>query len=170
MAVVLPRKMSPEERRRAMRVLTRVKSIRVAGGGVLNLERLPPDAVPQHNLRCSTWTGPSRCWASVTPLLLDRFPRKNTRKVEDIVATSCEYVGLPRPEVLVDRHSPLHGVEPSFRFVVRRGNGPSAANARLYTHVWLAFEQEVQGPVLLGAGRYFGLGLLRPIHDARPLC
>jgi CRISPR-associated protein Csb2 len=33
------------------------------------------------------------------------------------------------------------------------------------THVRLTFAEPVGGPVLLGAGRYVGLGLLRPERD-----
>ena len=34
------------------------------------------------------------------------------------------------------------------------------------THTPAEFDQDVRGPVLLGAGRYFGLGLCLPVpHD-----
>jgi CRISPR-associated protein Csb2 len=36
---------------------------------------------------------------------------------------------------------------------------------RVLVHATLTFEQPVEGPVLLGAGRYFGLGLFRPLRD-----
>ena len=40
---------------------------------------------------------------------------------------------------------------------------------RLAKHVTLAFDRPVRGPVLLGAGRYFGLGLMRPLRgEGRP--
>ena len=32
------------------------------------------------------------------------------------------------------------------------------------SHVILEFSEPVQGPVLIGAGRYFGLGLFLPLH------
>ena len=34
-------------------------------------------------------------------------------------------------------------------------------------HLEIAFEQPVAGPLLLGNGRYFGLGLMRPVEDAQ---
>jgi CRISPR-associated protein Csb2 len=162
-AVVLPRDLPAQERRKLSRALVLVNHLVVPGVGRLELERLTADRVSPHNLRPDTWSGPSRRWGSVTPVLLDRFPRRNGRDIEDVLARGCAYVGLPRPaEVIADRYSPLHGVEPSFRYVTRRA---SPAKARLYTHVTLSFEQAVRGPVLLGAGRYFGLGLLRPLRE-----
>jgi CRISPR-associated protein Csb2 len=165
-AVVLPRTIRPEERRQAARALARVDHLQVPGVGRLGLERLTAERVVPHNLRTGTWSGPRRKWASVTPVLLDRFPKRG-KGVETVVARACEHIGLPRPvEVVADRYSPLHGVEPSFRFLVRRREGTgSSPQPRLFTHVTLTFGQEVRGPVLLGAGRYFGLGLLRPMRE-----
>jgi CRISPR-associated protein Csb2 len=60
------------------------------------------------------------------------------------------------------RYSPLHGVEPSFRFPTARRGQPAP---RLYMHVTLSFDREVTGPALLGAGRHLGLGLLRPLRE-----
>ena len=34
---------------------------------------------------------------------------------------------------------------------------------RALVHAALEFEREVEGPILLGAGRYLGLGLFRPV-------
>jgi CRISPR-associated protein Csb2 len=134
----------------------------------LRLERLTAESTPALNLRPDTWKGPARCWASVTPVLLDRFPKRGGRGVQDIIARGCEHVGLPRPaEVVAGHHSPLYGVEPSFRFLMQRPAGPGA-KARLYTHVTLAFAEPVRGPLVLGAGRYFGLGLLRPLKEGNP--
>jgi CRISPR-associated protein Csb2 len=97
-------------------------------------------------------------------VLLDRFPKSGRHSAEAILTRGCEYVGLPRPvEVVADRFSPLYGVEPSFRFVIRRHR--ALPKARLYTHVSLTFAEPVRGPVLLGAGRYFGLGLCRPLRE-----
>jgi CRISPR-associated protein Csb2 len=166
MAVILPRDLPAQERRPLSHALRRVDHLNVSGAGRLELRRVTPDQSVPYNLRPPTWEGPCRRWASVTPVLLDRFPGRNGRGIGDVIACGCAYVGLPRPaEVLAIRHSPLHGVEPSFRFVTRRA---AAARARLYTHVVLTFEKEVRGPILLGAGRYFGLGLLRPVQEGRP--
>jgi CRISPR-associated protein Csb2 len=165
MAAVLPRDISPEDRRQALRALVRVNHLTVPGVGRLELERLTAGQAVHHNLEPETWAGPARRWSSVTPVLLDRFPKKGAG-VLAVLARACQHVGLPRPaEAAADRHSPLHGVEPSFRFVVRRP-GPRQA-PRLFTHATLTFADAVRGPLLLGAGRYFGLGLLRPLQEER---
>jgi CRISPR-associated protein Csb2 len=163
LAVALPRWLPTVERRRIVRALARVDYLAVRGVGRFELERVRPDQAVQYNLRPDTWLGPGRRWASVTPVILDRFPKRN-KGVESLLAQSCEFIGLPRPvEVVADRGSPLHGVEPSSRYCVRRTGEPTP---RLFTHVTLTFAQQVRGPLLLGASRHFGLGLFRPLQEA----
>jgi CRISPR-associated protein Csb2 len=48
----------------------------------------------------------------------------------------------------------MNGVPPAARFIAR---GPGHR-----THAILQFDERVRGPLLIGRGRYFGLGLLRP--------
>jgi CRISPR-associated protein Csb2 len=155
-----------------MQTLVSLDHLTLGGVGRLRLRRILPGMAVPHNLRTSTWTEPSCRWSSVTPVVFDRFPKRNGRGLEASIARSCGYVGLPSPtEVVADHHSPLHGVEPSFRFITQRAT-PSQAerepNPRLYTHVTLTFARPVRGPVLLGASRYFGLGLLRPLQEENP--
>jgi CRISPR-associated protein Csb2 len=166
LAVVLPRGIPAPQRRQLMRPLVGLDHVNVPGVARLELQRLTPDmATPHVNLRATVWEGPARRWASVTPVLLDRFPKRAGRGLGKVLARSCEHVGLPHPvAVLADRHSPLFGVEPSFRFLTQRAT-PGQPIARLYAHVRLTFAEPVRGPILLGAGRYFGLGLLRPLRE-----
>jgi CRISPR-associated protein Csb2 len=55
----------------------------------------------------------------------------------------------------------LQGVPPSSAFAPppARAGRP----ARVHFHVTLTFDQKIAGPVLLGAGRFRGYGLLAPI-------
>jgi CRISPR-associated protein Csb2 len=125
-----------------------------------------------------TWTRKARVWASVSPMLLDRFPKlinqngkeptanapeyKPGDSPEEIVADACERIGLPRPKaVCLQKNSLVLGVSPSTRFRLRRRKDEAPRPA---SHVILEFSESVQGPVLLGAGRYFGLGLFLPLH------
>lgn len=108
------------------------------------------------------WRGPAKVWSTVTPILLDRFP-KPRYGVQDILDASCERIGLPRPVKI--EHGPyphLDGVPPvpEFRLLRRPGDRP-----RWAVHATLTFASSVVGPLLLGAGRYFGLGLLRPTKE-----
>jgi CRISPR-associated protein Csb2 len=168
LAAVLPRQAEPAARRLCLRALARLDHVNVRGVGHLSLERLPAAApTPLVNLRPETWEGPSTTWTSATPVLLERFPKKSC-PAERVVALGCRYVGLPEPtEVQVSRFSPLFGAEPSGRFVKVRRAGEVA---RLSTHVAVTFDRRVKGPLVLGAGRYFGLGLMRPLYrrEGRP--
>jgi CRISPR-associated protein Csb2 len=166
LAVVLPRRIEPAARRQALRPLAALRHLDVPGAGRLAVERITAaSAPPPFNLRPATWSESATVWATATPVLLDRFPKKGY-PAERVIADGCRFVGLPEPrDVQVTHHSPLYGAGPSGGFVkVRRaGDRP-----RLTKHVTLTFDRPVRGPVLLGAGRYFGLGLLRPLRGVRP--
>ncbi|MFO7567013.1 MAG: type I-U CRISPR-associated protein Csb2 [Enhygromyxa sp.] len=133
--------------------------------GRWELERVR-DIAPLYNLRESTWTRTSTSWASVTPMVLDRHPGSFTRdrdraihKAHASIDAACERIGLPRPAEIELSSSPFFkGSEQAHRFRRRNGN----TDRRPLTHVRLRFECPVTGPVLLGAGRYRGLGLFRP--------
>ncbi|MBN8514520.1 type I-U CRISPR-associated protein Csb2 [Accumulibacter sp.] len=106
-----------------------------------------------------TWSRPSRTWASVTPVVLDRHPKRGQR-AEDVVADSVEMAGYPRPvDVELGQGSVFKGV-PFAREFRPRSRGS-------WTHVALAFAQRVAGPLLVGRDRHFGMGLLRPVDDLR---
>ncbi|GAB2448506.1 hypothetical protein GCM10027062_32550 [Nocardioides hungaricus] len=112
-----------------------------------------------------SWTRPSRRWVSVTPVVLDRYPKD--RDLVSAVRTSCELAGLPVPlGVEVSKTGLTPGAAR-----LRPSDLPKRATGRLYCHARLTFEQEVVGPVLVGAGRYLGVGLFAPersteVHDA----
>jgi CRISPR-associated protein Csb2 len=169
-AVAFPRAVAPDSRRPAARALKRLDHLTVGGVGRLGLRRLGPDEPAPLNLRTETWVSPARRWASVTPVLLDRFPKRGGPGVAEVLAGACENVGLPRPvEVAAGRHSPLYGVRPSHDYLTRRARvGAGLAAGWLYLHATLAFDRPVLGPVVLGAGRYFGLGLCRPLPEGWP--
>lgn len=167
-AVVLPRSLAGEERRAVLRALGRVERLTMGAAGIWSLERVTPDAV-QRGLRAETWVEPSRRWATVTPVELDAFPSEPYGlEAEEIVATSCERIGLPRPhEVVVIPNSIVPGAPPWHRF--HRSRRPSSRPRRPLVHVVVTFAGPVRGPVILGAGRYRGLGLCRPIRWSEPL-
>lgn len=119
---------------------------------------------PPWTLRQETWTGPARAWATVTPVVLDRhFDGKDKwEHATENVKDACERVGLPRPqEVLLHPVSMIEGVPRStdFPYLIRKKDGGRMHHA----HAVIVFEKNVKGPVLVGAGRFRGYGLCRPL-------
>jgi CRISPR-associated protein Csb2 len=152
----------------------------------------------RQSLKPDTWTAHPNgrlTWASVTPVVLDRYPRMDrnkdrdswTREVAGIIADACERIGLPRPaDVDVDttcwhlgspravgKRRPLRSLRSPDQRDAPLGDGfpmyPAKGTKapRPQVHVRLQFNQHVVGPVLLGAGRYMGYGLCKPIGGAR---
>jgi CRISPR-associated protein Csb2 len=158
-AVVLPRITSTAQRRKVLRACASIVMINLKDEGDLWDVELCGLDIPQQALRPQVWSGPSATWASVTPILLDRFPKRNL-PVEDILAVACERAGLPRPiEIEHAAFSEIRGVSPVSEFRLQRSKEDKP---RWGVHAKFRFEAPVRGPILLGAGRFFGLGLLRP--------
>jgi CRISPR-associated protein Csb2 len=64
--------------------------------------------------------------------------------------------------VIVTQVSAHLGVPParSFPSLRRKDGGP-----RLHTHAILIFDQPICGPLMIGAGRYRGYGVCRPMIE-----
>ena len=121
---------------------------------------------PPQSLNPDTWTRDSRVWASVTPVVLNRHfdgEDKWQRAVES-VKDMCGHIGLPRPsEVLLHPVSPVEGVPHARDYpqlIHKNGGG-----RRSHSHAVLVFDEPVRGPVLIGAGRFRGYGLCRPMDE-----
>ena len=160
-AVILPRQTDAAERRAVFSACAELSrnGLHIPTIGDWSIEPEETTALAA-SLRATTWTHPSRIWKSVTPILLDQFPKKNRRSVEEILALACERIGLPVPESIAHGpYSNLQGVPPvpAFRLQRKAGERP-----RWGIHATLSFSTAVRGPLLLGAGRFFGLGLMRP--------
>jgi CRISPR-associated protein Csb2 len=130
------------------------------------------DHPPLLNLQERTWTRESTQWATVTPVILDRHPgslhdgrsdrrRDAIARAHATITAACHRIGLPEPEEIELGNAPFFaGSELASRFGRRQGT----TDHRPRLHLRLRFRQLVRGPVLLGAGRYRGLGLLRPLE------
>ncbi len=123
---------------------------------------------PPWSLRTDLWTAPSRLWASVTPVVLDRhFDGKDKwDKAAETVKDSCERIGLPRPaSVLLHPVSLWQGAPHSREFPpIRR---KSDSGRMHHCHAVVHFSEPVAGPVVVGAGRYRGYGLMRPVGQSQ---
>lgn len=119
------------------------------------------------NLRPETWTRASAMWASTTPVVLDRHfdGREKWDKAAESVKDACERIGLPRPrEVLLHPVSMIEGVPHAreFAYLTRKSDG----GRMHHSHAVLIFDRPVEGPILLGAGRFRGYGFFRPLKEA----
>ena len=118
-------------------------------------EPRPIRATAQH------WTRPSKRWVSVTPVVLDRYPKRGDLSEE--VLQSVVRAGLPEPRSV--EASPQAMTPGAVH--LSPCELPKRARGRLYCHARIEFEQPVTGPVLVGAGRYFGVGLFAPEAEPR---
>lgn len=166
-AAVLPRSLDVSERAGVLRALSGVTRLTMGRVGTWDLERATAETL-QMGLQAQTWTRPSRRWASVTPVELDVFPSEPYGgEAAEIVARSCSRTDLPSPsQVVVGPDSIVPGVPPWRSFAASRRAHPRVR--RPLVHVVVDFDDLVRGPVLLGAGRYRGLGLCRPVRVSSP--
>jgi CRISPR-associated protein Csb2 len=186
-ALVLPNAATTEERRAVYRAIRTWQKVARQGdeevprlpvllgrAGTLDLVALEEDA-HQSTLLPKTWCARGTTWASATPLALDRNPgdlRSSDAKKEsaayaqadETIAVACERIGLQRPkQVTTMLAAPLAGGDKARHFPLYQTGKPPIQ--RILVHATLTFEMPVQGPILIGAGRYLGLGLFRPVSS-----
>ncbi len=181
-AIVVPRNVTQEEQEGLGRVLLddygQPQKLNLLMGriGVWAIELCQDDEL-REALQPNTWTDEQAVgwenstasrWATVTPIVFDRHP-KSPGEGEGTVAASCERIGLPRPTKVVLTSSPkFAGVPHARRYenITHKHNSVYKKSCkRFHAHAVLTFDQPIIGPVLLGAGRYRGYGLCRPLRD-----
>lgn len=173
LAVVLPTNLEPQEAGRCLEPILRDAETglpdesRLFDGWLDCAVELETRERPPINLRSDTWTAPSRIWASVTPVVLNRhFNGKDKwEQATDSVKDMCEHIGIPRPrEVMLHPVSLVEGVPHAREFpqLTRKRDG----GRQSHSHAVLIFNEPVDGPVLIGAGRFRGYGLCRPMDRA----
>ena len=135
----------------------------------LRLTPAPDRGARKQSLSSEPYIRPSRIWASATPIVLERhLKRKDDAEVRELVACACENAGLPRPDpnrVRAGKHSAVDGIPPARPLAGEppwtRWKTPKSLASRQLIHAVIDFERVVCGPILLGAGRFTGLGLCR---------
>ena len=151
-------------------------TLRLADGSVkVCLKRLLETAEVR-TLQSKVWSHEALRWISVTPIALPRHPgrlsggaatarAKAWQSAEEAVVASCEHVGLPVPvNIYLSLSSLIRGARhvrdcPPFQ---RKGKQGEVVRRQL-VHAALTFDEPIHGPLMLGAGRFAGLGLMRPI-------
>jgi CRISPR-associated protein Csb2 len=117
-----------------------------------------------------------RTLATVTPIALDRhLKQKGAARQDEIktqIAAACRNIGLPEPdETVADKHSAVEGAPSAYP----SGRSPAwmcwrlprSLASRQLIHAVIRFAAPVEGPVILGAGRFTGLGLCRPLDPEK---
>ena len=104
----------------------------------------------------------STTWESITPFVPTRHPKKvRGSDVDDIrsqVRRGCAQLGLPEPASVESLDGEWH----KFRRHRRNGKGRRGPD-RAYG-VRLIFAETVRGPIVLGYGAHFGLGLFTAVE------
>lgn len=174
LGVIVPRDLEPQEVGGGLEPIFRDTStglpredLKLFDGRSLDVNiELDTRERPPHNLQQETWARASCTWASVTPVVLNRHFDGADRweRAAESVKDACTHIGLPKPrEVLLHPVSRVEGVPHSrdFPHLPRKGD----RGQRVHTHAVVVFDEAVAGPVLIGAGRFRGYGLCRPMDS-----
>lgn len=137
----------------------RLTSLRIPGPDV-SFPLLARDG--RWTLEPERWCRPSTRWASVFPVILDRWPKRGT-DFGQVVRDGITRAGYPEPVDVEIRRSAAVAGAPILRPGDRRRR-PDEPN-RPWAHVVVTFPSRVEGPVVLGHLRFIGLGLCVPQDD-----
>lgn len=182
-ALVLPRALPKSDRELLLRLVAKWEKERANQQGNLTLASgtLPPVIIRRVDMSAKTaldpkrWCRPSKRFVTATPIALDKHPgklrsnqdgtaRKAALEAQQNISDACLRVVGARPfSVEVSLTPLLTGAQHVRDFLPWPGR--PGRTPRVRVHADIRFEAPVTGPLLLGAGRYFGLGLCLPVED-----
>jgi CRISPR-associated protein Csb2 len=182
-ALVLPRDMPTRDREQLLRLVAKFeqergsdrRDVTLGGRSVHPVHLRRVDLSARVALDPKQWCRSSTRFITATPIALDKHPgnlrgndgstgRKAAIEAQQSISEACLRVVGVRPVSVEVSLPPLLPGAPTIRDCLpwpgRHGRPP-----RAQVHADIRFEIPVQGPMLLGAGRYFGLGLCLPVGD-----
>jgi CRISPR-associated protein Csb2 len=182
-ALVLPRQVPASDREALFRLVAKWEKERSDKRGNLTLAggSLPPFAVrrvdvsAKRSLSPELWCRASARFITATPIALDKNPgnlrsnldgtaRKAALEAQHSISDAClRVVGVRPVSVEVSLAPLLPGAQHVREFLPWPGR--PLRTPRVRVHADIRFDAPVTGPLLLGAGRYFGLGLCLPVAD-----
>jgi CRISPR-associated protein Csb2 len=178
LALVWPRAIADADRRVALRVIVAFLSGGDRTFGLLHFGRqgswslgLEPEST-RASLRFARYVRASRRWGTVLPAALDRHPKdKPGEELASIITNACVNIGLPKTavdglDIEVYKHATIRGA-PSAIEIRSALPQDSSYRAKPLVHLVLNFPKPVRGPLILGAGRFRGLGLCLPLEEER---
>jgi CRISPR-associated protein Csb2 len=156
-----------ETGRRVVKIYSAALDLTFAFGNESQRRSLDPDP----------YLGEARVWASCTPIVLDRHLKATgnearEEEIDGLIRQACINIGLPAPKsIAAGKHSAIEGAPSAYP----SGGAPRWTRWRLLDslasrqliHAVVEFPVPVRGPILLGAGRFVGLGLCRPLGIGR---
>jgi CRISPR-associated protein Csb2 len=153
--VALPKVMDLNHRQQVLSGIGRLKDLHLPDGRIAKLSPVLPGENVAVALMNQTWVRSSTIWATVTPVILDRPPKRlNEVRLARAISQSLVFAGYPEPEeVEVSAFSRFTGSPPAFDVPAKKPR----------YHATVRFSVPVAGPVIAGRLRYFGLGLFRPL-------
>ncbi|CAD5374845.1 CRISPR-associated protein [Rubrivivax sp. A210] len=153
-AIALPLSMKEQDRLAALASLARLQRLTLPDGQVAGVAPVIDGPEVPVALRSSTWRQASTHWSTVTPVLLDRPPRKsNSDTVAAALADSLDLAGFPRPvSIRACQTSDFDGAPAAMDIPTRVPRW----------HARIVFDRPVEGPVIAGRWKNFGVGLFRP--------
>jgi len=162
-AAVLPKTLTREEQEICWRILAAINELKMPWGkwgvSVTDAEE------HRRTLRPETWTRPYAVWSTVTPFVFDRYPKDPFgSEAEQVVRQAFVRSGFPEPVEIDLHYNPWHSGVPKasvFPPVPARPGKP----LRYHCHVRARFDRVIKGPVVAGAGRYYGYGLFRALPE-----
>ena len=126
------------------------------GGCALRFER-PREYRRALDLR-RHWGRESRRFATVTPMISDRWPKGDESNLAGAIRSIEKIVkGASVKSAQLRRQSAGAGAPPSFAFDMS-----SHKQNRPWFHLVFELDKPARGPIVLGSGRYFGMGLCLP--------
>lgn len=165
LAVAVPAGLREDEVAAIERAVEKVSLLKI--GGLPKPWRLETLAstMPPYSILPSTWQGPSTRWRSVTPVALDRHPKRSRgESVAELLARSVGTAigdGEGAPEVV--RAAVLH--------TSAVPGAPARQAFRQIPEVGLLCDAEIElsrpllGPLVAGRARHFGVGLFLPARE-----
>lgn len=180
-ALVLPRQIVSSDRETLFRLVAKLEKDRSDSKGNITLSggTLPPvtvrrvDVSAKQSLAPDLWCKASTRFITATPIALDRNPGnlrsnrdgiayKAVLEAQSTISDSCLRVVGVRPVTVEVSLAPLlPGAQHVSCFLPWPGRPGRLSRVRV--HADIRFASPVQGPLLIGAGRYFGLGLCLPV-------
>jgi CRISPR-associated protein Csb2 len=159
-AIVLPRDMRDEDVVSLDRAMSRLRRLHFGRLGDISLRMMGAQS-ERKSLDFRRYAKASMTWASVTPIALSVHPKPRKGLTEEgAILMDFARLGLPEPTELRLQDVPFVRGAPLARQVPN--HEVTSVAGRLLRHVHIRFPRHVEGPLLVGAGRYMGFGLLLP--------